>query len=182
LKKAKAKSGEKRSIDSYYQVVNYIYWQNNTCFMTNGSNQKSSLLAWGKAVYTNSPLHMYNRISVDGVIVDISDERFTRYAAPEIPVFDGNGFRQYVNRLKLTEACHFKEKGESFAIVFLNDVFKNLPKVELENRRPIVDYRSVLQELGFHENYVQLNDTRRPNETILTKAFVYIPERAKTKR
>lgn len=150
--------------------------------MANASDQKSSFQAWKKAVYTTGPLRIYDKNNIDGVTVDISDERFNRYAMPEIPVFDESGFRNYVNKLKLIEARHFAEKQESFAILFLNEIFKNLPKVELENRRPIVDYRSVLQELGFHENYVQLNDVTRPNETILRKAFVYIPERTTTKR
>lgn len=149
--------------------------------MANASDQKSSFQAWKKAVYTTGPLRIYDKINVGGVTVSISDERFSRYAMPEITVFVESGFREYVNTLKLSEACHFKEKGESFAIVFLDYAFKNMPKVELENRRPVLDYRSILQELGFHENYVQLNDVTRPNETILGKAFVYIPERT-TKR
>jgi len=145
--------------------------------MNNPSQQTSHIPAWKKAIYTNAPLRMYDTVNVGGVIVDISDDRFRIYAVPEITALDEGSFRDYVNILKLGETRHFKTKGESSAIIFLNETLKSMAKVMLENRRLVIDYASILKPLGFEENYVQRNDVKKPNEKVLKQAFVYVAKR-----
>ena len=147
--------------------------------MANATNQETKFLAWKKGIYTAAPLRMYNKVNVGGVIVDVSDGRFVRYAVPEMTALDESGFRDYVNTLKQTESSNFKEKGESFSIIFLEETLENMSKVALKNIGRAVDYVSILHEqgTGFQEDYVQLNSVVRPKEKVLKKAFVYIPER-----
>jgi len=105
------------------------------------------------------------------VIKGVNDTSSNQYdfcaIAPLIIFTQESTFRSYVFDLKQEERDYFRKinEGKSYMIVF----FAN----DLENKLNVIDYRRVLEEMGFEEKMVFHNDrkiTRR-------RAFVYIAKR-----